>query len=143
MEVMKLISRIHDNVTVRRVFGEPITVDGVTVIPVARVAAGGGGGAGAGPSVPRDDGAGDPGTDGEYAGDRHAEGSGAGFGLAAIPAGVYVIKEGKVRWEPALDVNRLVVGGQLVAVVALLTLRAIVLARAKARAGTDDVTHRP
>ncbi|GAA1296659.1 hypothetical protein Psi02_13120 [Planotetraspora silvatica] len=138
MEVMKLISRIHDNVTVRRVFGEPITVDGVTVIPVARIAAGGGGGGGGGPSALP----GDPVTDREQAGDRHAEGAGAGFGLAATPAGVYVIKEGKVRWEPALDVNRLVVGGQIVAVVALLTLRAIVRGRARARAGAQGVTRR-
>ncbi|GAA4558901.1 GerW family sporulation protein [Planotetraspora kaengkrachanensis] len=131
MEVMKLISRIHDDVTVRRVFGEPITVDGVTVVPVARVAAGGGGGEGSGPGVRGD---GESGAGGDRTGDAQAEGSGAGFGMAATPAGVYVIKEGKVRWEPALDINRIVLGGQIVAVVALLTLRAIARSRARAHA---------
>ncbi len=32
-------------------------------------------------------------------------------------------------WEPALDVNRIVLGGQLVAIVALLVLRSIVRRR--------------
>lgn len=71
----------------RRVFGAPVERDGVTVIPAARV--GGGGGAGRG-------------TD-----QRGQDGEGGGFGLAGTPAGVYVIKDGKVRWQPAVDVNRL------------------------------------
>ncbi|GAA4594547.1 hypothetical protein GCM10023194_61740 [Planotetraspora phitsanulokensis] len=139
MEVTKLISRIQDHVTVRRVFGEPITVDGVTVVPVARVAAGGGGGEGSGPGVRGDGGSA---TGGDHTGEGQAEGLGAGFGMAASPAGVYVIKEGKVSWEPALDINRIVLGGQIVAVVALLTLRAIVRSRAKARAGAHGAPRR-
>ncbi len=35
--------------------------------------------------------------------------------------------------RPAVDLNRIVLGGQIVAVVALLTIRTIVKARAKAR----------
>lgn len=73
--------------------------DGITVIPVAKIQGGGGGGG--------DDKAG-----------------GAGFGLNTRPAGVFVIKEGKVSWQPALDLNRVILGGQLVGVVALLTIRA-------------------
>ena len=53
------------------------------------------------------------------------EGSGGGFGYGATPAGVFVIKDGDVRWQPAIDVNRIVIGGQIVAVVLLLTIRAI------------------
>ncbi len=34
-----------------------------------------------------------------------------------------------LSWEPALDVNRIVLGGQLVAIVALLVLRSIVRRR--------------
>ena len=62
-----------------------------------------------------------------------AEGSGSGFGygFGARPAGAYVIREGKVSWQPAVDVNRLMLGFQVVAVVALLTVRAIVKARAR------------
>jgi hypothetical protein len=37
-----------------------------------------------------------------------------------------------VSWRPAVDLNRIVLGGQIVAIVALLTIRAIVKARAKA-----------
>jgi hypothetical protein len=36
-----------------------------------------------------------------------------------------------VTWRPAVDLNRIVLGGQVVAIVALLTIRAIVKARAK------------
>jgi hypothetical protein len=44
-----------------------------------------------------------------------------------------MIREGELSWRPAVDVNRVILGGQVVAVVALLTLRAIVKARAKAK----------
>ena len=53
------------------------------------------------------------------------ENAGGGFGLSAKPAGAYVIRDGKVSWEPAMDVNRIVLGGQIVAIVALLVLRSI------------------
>ncbi|HEX5504432.1 MAG TPA: hypothetical protein VFW96_17545 [Thermomicrobiales bacterium] len=39
-----------------------------------------------------------------------------------------------MSWQPAVDVNRVILGGQLVAVVLILAIRAIVKARA-ARAG--------
>jgi hypothetical protein len=35
-------------------------------------------------------------------------------------------------WEPAIDVNRIVLGGQLVAIVALLVLRTFLKRRAPA-----------
>jgi uncharacterized spore protein YtfJ len=100
--------------TVKRVFGESYEKDGVTVIPVARVQGGAGGGGGEGP-------------------DSQGKGSGSGFGLSARPVGVFVIRGDELTWRPAVDVNRIVLGGQVVAVVALLTIRAIVKARAKAR----------
>jgi hypothetical protein len=52
-------------------------------------------------------------------------GSGGGFGLAARPVGAFVIKDGAVTWRPTIDVNKIVLGGQMVAVVALLTARTI------------------
>jgi len=91
----KLLAGARDAITVRRVVGDPIDQDGVTIVPVARVRGGGGGG---------DDGSG---------------GGGGGFGLAASPVGVYVMREGDVAWKPAVDVNRLVLGGQAVAAFAL------------------------
>jgi hypothetical protein len=36
-----------------------------------------------------------------------------------------VLTGDRVRWQPALDVNRIVVGAQVVAVVALLTWRSV------------------
>jgi hypothetical protein len=38
-----------------------------------------------------------------------------------------------VTWRAAVDLNRIVLGAQVVAIVALLTIRATVKARAKAR----------
>ncbi len=37
-----------------------------------------------------------------------------------------------MTWRPAIDVNRIVLGGQIVAVATLLTIRSIVKARARA-----------
>ena len=114
MEIKDLLAQARDTMTVKRVFGDPIEKDGVTVIPVAKVAGGAGGGSG---------------TSGEGEGET-SSGSGGGFGVRAVPAGVYVIRGAEVSWQPALDVNRVILGGQLVAIVLLLTVRAIVKARA-------------
>jgi uncharacterized spore protein YtfJ len=94
------------------IFGAPVTQDGVTVIPVAKLNGGGGGGGGEGEGMPSEGGSG--------------RGSGGGFGLAARPVGAFVIKDGAVSWRPTIDVNKIIVGGQLVAVAALLTVRTIV-----------------
>jgi uncharacterized spore protein YtfJ len=114
MDVLDTIGQARDALTVRRVFGEPYERDGVTVIPAARIQGGAGGGGGEGP-------------------DGQGKGSGSGFGLMARPVGAFVIREGRVSWQPALDVNRIVMGAQVVAVVALLTLRTIVRARVRAK----------
>ena len=113
MEIQALLNQARDALTVKRVFGEPIERDGVTIIPVAKVMGGAGGGAGS--------------SSGEEAG----SGSGGGFGIRAVPAGVYVVRGDTVRWEPALDLNRVILGGQFVAVVLFLVIRSLasVLAR--------------
>lgn len=109
METTQLLSQVRDSITVQRVFGEAIERNGVTVLPVARVQGGGGGG------------------------DKQVEqrGQGAGFGLSARPAGVYVIRQGNVTWQPAVDINRIVLGGQLVAVVLFLVARSIARSRSR------------
>lgn len=76
----ELMSKVGDQLGVRRVFGAPIERDGVTVIPVAMAV--GGGGSGTGP----DD-----------------QGSGGGFGGVVRGIGVYAIKDGEVRFVPAVD----------------------------------------
>lgn len=116
MSMLDLLQQASTAMAVRQVFGEPYERDGVTVIPVARVIGGGGGGGG--------------GSDnGEHSG-----GEGGGFGMAAAPAGVYVIQNGQVRWEPALDINRIVLGGQIVAIALLLIARPLIRAWLNRRA---------
>jgi uncharacterized spore protein YtfJ len=112
MKVVELATTVRDAITVTRVFAEPYEKDGVTVIAAATVAGGGGGGGG------HDE--------------RGQEGQGGGFGVTARPAGAYVIKDGTVRWRPAVDVNRLLATIGAVAVAYLLTRARIEKARARA-----------
>jgi uncharacterized spore protein YtfJ len=109
-----------DGATASRVFGTPITQDGSIVLPVAKVAGGAGGGTGTGGMT------GDAGAGGEG---REGSGSGGGVGLSATPLGVFVIRDGKASWQPAVDLNRVILGGQLVAVAALLVVGALIRSR--------------
>jgi uncharacterized spore protein YtfJ len=108
-----LMGATRDVFTVRRVFGDPIEKDGITVLPAAYVMGGGGGGGGAGT-----DPQGKPG-----------EGFGSGFGVYARPAGVFVIKDGEVSWRPAVDPMRPIFAAQAVAMAALMTWRTLAKAR--------------
>jgi uncharacterized spore protein YtfJ len=101
--------------TAARVFGTPVQHDGVLLLPVAKLGGGGGGGSGTGPAE---------------AG-RDAGGGGGGFGVTARPAGVFIVRGGHVSWRPAVDVNRIVLGGQVVAIVALLVVRSLIRARTR------------
>jgi uncharacterized spore protein YtfJ len=118
-DVMKIVEQAKEAITVKRVFGEPFEKDGVTVIPAARVQGGAGGGGGEGP-------------EGE------GRGSGSGFGVTARPAGAFVITGDQVNWRPAVDVNRVILGGQLIAIAALLLARTIVKARASVKMRSDQ-----
>lgn len=106
MKVEDVLTTAKDSMTVRRVFADPVERGGVTVIAAAAVSGGGGGGTG---------------TD-----DAGKEGSGGGFGVGAKPVGAYVVSEGRVRWQPAVDVNRLVTVAGVVAVA--MTIAALRLA---------------
>jgi uncharacterized spore protein YtfJ len=108
-----------------RAFGEPVIRDGVTVVPAAKVSGGGGGGGGEGNPPARGEGKTSPAT---------GRGMGGGFGVSTTPVGAFVIKNGAVRWRPAVDANKVILGGQIVAVTALLTIRAIVRARSRRKA---------
>ena len=44
----------------------------------------------------------------------------------------FLIEGDEVTWRPAVDLNKIILGAQVVAVVALLTIRAIVKVRSKA-----------
>jgi uncharacterized spore protein YtfJ len=98
-DVDELIKGAQDAITAKRVYGEPVEAGGTTVIPAAAVRGGGGGG-----------------------GDNENNGGG-GFGLMARPVGAYVIgPEGDVRWKPAIDVQRMALGWQVVSGLAVLAV---------------------
>jgi hypothetical protein len=104
MNTQEVLLSAQRSLSAGRVFGEPIETDGVTIVPVACVSGGGGGGQGSG------------------------EQGGAGFGLRAKPAGVFVIRDGRVSWHPALNLNLVIFGGQVVALAAIFAVRGIVRA---------------
>jgi uncharacterized spore protein YtfJ len=106
------LDKATDAMSVRRVYGEPIERNGVTVVPVASVLGGGGGGSGEGPNAT-------------------GSGSGGGFGLRARPLGALIIRGEEVIWRPTVDVNRMILGGQIFAVVTLLVVRSILKARSE------------
>jgi uncharacterized spore protein YtfJ len=110
VDISTLLAQVRDSMTVKRVFGDPIERDGVMLIPVANVMGAFGAGAGNPPSS-----------------------AGGGFGVRATPAGMYVVDHGRVRWEPALNLNAVILGGQIVAIVLLLTLRRLMSVAAERR----------
>jgi uncharacterized spore protein YtfJ len=105
---MTVTERIQDRFNAGLVYGDPVEQDGVIVIPAARVMGGGGGG-----------------SDG-------SQGEGGGFGLRATPAGAWVFKSGSARWRPAINLNAIILGGQLVGISYLMF--AWLVERSKARA---------
>ena len=105
MNVDEMMQGARDAMSVQRVYGEPIERDGTLIIPAAKVRGGGGGGADA------------------------ENNAGGGFGLTAKPVGVYVVAGGNVSWEPAIDVNRIVLGAQITAVIIALVIGSVLRAR--------------
>lgn len=89
----ELLQGARDAITVKRVYGDPVESEGVTIVPAAVVRGGGGGG-----------------------GDDENNGGG-GFGLHARPAGAWIIRDGDASWKPAVDVNRVVLLAFLLGVV--------------------------
>jgi uncharacterized spore protein YtfJ len=83
--VDELLEGAREAITVKRVYGDPVEGDGVTIVPAAAVRGGAGGG-------------GDSGGNG-----------GGGFGVQARPVGAWVLHDGEAKWSPAVDVNRIVV----------------------------------
>jgi uncharacterized spore protein YtfJ len=113
MKPQEITSQVSDAMQVRRVFGEPYLQNGVTIIPVAAVRGGWGGGGGQG--------------------ENQETGWGGGGGLTARPVGAFVIKGDEVSWRPAVDVDRMILVGQIVGALALLTLGATLRALIRRR----------
>ena len=113
MSVQELLAGARDAVNARRVYGDPYEKNGLTVIPAAMVRGGGGGGGG-------------DRADGE-------SGTGGGFGMTARPSGAWIIDAEGATWRPAIDVNRIVLGGQIVALAAILVTGRILVAHSRRR----------
>ena len=77
--------------TVKHVFGDPIQLEGKTVVPVAKVAMGFGSGFGTG-RAPN-----------QSPSDPQAEGGGGGGGMRAVPAGALEITASQTRFIPFHD----------------------------------------
>jgi uncharacterized spore protein YtfJ len=124
MDVQELLNKVAQNLSVTRAFGTAYEKDGSMVIPVALITGGGGAGEGTNgaASTSNDDA---QTLDDALPGDP-AGGSGGGFGGMVMPVGVYVVKDEKVRWIPAVNVN-------LIIVVVFITLRMILRARFRAQ----------
>ena len=103
MNIQEILEKAQDTVTVKRVYGTPIEKDGLTIIPAASESGGWGGVGG-----PAD------------------SGGGVGSGVRARPVGAFVIKDGEVRWEPAIDATRLALRGMLIPIVGMVVARSIV-----------------
>ncbi|MBU4215865.1 MAG: sporulation protein [Actinobacteria bacterium] len=105
------VGSVKDTFTVRRVFGEAYERSGTLVIPVATVlgVSGLGSGGAEGPA----------GSGSDAVGSGH--GGGGGLGVRAVPVGVYEVDGSGVHFHPTFDLNRAVLGGQILVAAVLVT----------------------
>lgn len=92
------VEHLRASASVKTVYGEPVVIDGKTVIPVAKVAYGFGGGTGM--KTARADRNGKQPADAET-------GQGAGGGVAAKPVGIVEISAGETKFLPFGQTKRL------------------------------------
>src|SRR5207302_9542355 len=111
MRAMDVINEAKGAMRASEVSRTPYEKNAVTIIPATKIAGGAGGG----------------GDEGQ------PQAGGVAFGVSSRPVGAFVIKGSDVSWQPALDLNRIILMGQVVAIVALLTARAIVKGATKRR----------
>lgn len=88
-----IVERLHASASVKTIYGDPVTAEGKTIIPVARVRYGFGAGFGTGKKgeIEKEDG----------------EGAGGGGGVAATPIGVVEITKEDTRFIPVGEETRL------------------------------------
>ena len=93
------VAHLQTTASVKTVYGDPVVIDGKTVIPVARVALGFGGGTG----HKKMDGAGSNETAADQAGE------GAGGGVIAKPIGVVEISGQETKFIPFAQTKKLAI----------------------------------
>ncbi len=96
MSTAALLQSLKENIlsqaNVKTIYGEPITAQGKTVVPVAKIVFGYGGGAG---------------TGGVGNSSARGEGGGGGGVVRAVPVGVIEISEQPTRFVPISDRKKL------------------------------------
>ena len=108
-----IAERVRETANVRTVYGDPVTAEGKTIIPVARVRYGFGGGGGSGSQ----------GNDSDEGNASQGTGGGGGGGIEVTPAGFIEITAGETRYV-SFDERRRVVRAVVIGlVVALFLLR--------------------
>lgn len=97
-ELIGRISQVHDKATARTVFGDPVHVNGRTIIPVARVRYGFGFGMGRNSERQQEE-------------EEASVGGGGGGGLSIRPVAVLEISDKETRVRPIVDVTRMLLAG--------------------------------
>ena len=100
MNVERALQKSRALMRAKRVYGEPVERDGVTLIPAASIIGGGGGG-------------------GSSDGNGQSDG-GTGFGLIGRPSGAWVLRDGSAEWKPSFDLNLAMMGAQSLILFGLL-----------------------
>jgi uncharacterized spore protein YtfJ len=104
VDIVQTVSEVarsfQEKLGVRSAYGEPISANGVTVVPVARVAFGFGGGGGGGTGTEPSRGNGAIGATDETMRSGSGGGGGGGGGGAVQPIGFIEITELGARWVP-------------------------------------------
>jgi uncharacterized spore protein YtfJ len=111
------LEHLHTSASVKTVYGDPVVIDGRTIIPVARVAYGFGGGTGAKRAPEEGKGADETAA---------AEGEGAGGGMSAKPVGVVEIGPEETKFVPFGSMKKLAIAaviGSGIGLIAGLVLR--------------------
>ena len=89
MQIQELLQSVVTQAGARNVYGDPVSAEGRTILPVAQIRYGFGGGSG------------------RHAGDKQGEGGGGGGGLVAKPVGVVEITAAGSRFIPIGEKRKL------------------------------------
>jgi uncharacterized spore protein YtfJ len=113
MQIEGLVHSIVNQAGAKAVYGEPISVDGKTIVPVARIRYGFGGGSGS------------------KAGEKQEQGFGGGCGFSGDPIGVVEITRESTRFVPIGDRRKVAFA------MAVGIWLGLLIARKRRRARTD------
>ena len=109
-----VVERLQTSAGVKTVFGDPVSAEGKTIIPVARVRYGFGGGGGSAPH---------PGSEAGGDDQQEAVGGGGGGGVEVTPVGFIEITPGETRYVSFEERRRIVRNLVIGALLALFLLR--------------------